>query len=578
MKFSDDSPICDEARWLGNEIFLLADDAGFSPEDAEKIRNVTEALGNAVFSRKETCLPINDAEAAAWLRALCEKENPLISDGKGEGTPLIFDFTEAPETPTLYFKKHFDEENAIARFVCQAVRAPETPLSPRQRKIIEAGPESGFGFALADEQKAAVKTIRERRLAVISGGPGTGKTSLLLRALIALLAEAPNAVIKIAAPTGKAAARIRESVTRQIADVDTEALSPLADRSVLEKILKITPTTLHRLLGLSAEKHRPSALGADIVIVDEAAMMSQRLTAQLINALPPNAKLVLLGDKNQLDSVQPGHAFGDFYTSDALKHSRAALVNSHRFSRDKFVGKFAAAILEGASEACLNLLAEPTPSEIVLEACDENASRKQIERILKATLPDILKNPPADAAPEQLLQALDDARVLAPTAEGPFGKNAINDIARKIFAPNIPGEHFHGRPILITRNAPEHALNNGDVGIVLRDKEARGFFAYFPDENGGVRKIPAALLPDHESAYAMTIHKTQGSEFSRLSIFFPKNTHDGFYTRQLLYTAVTRLKETPQSRFCLCFDAASVAKAVRNSALPHSLLPARLKG
>lgn len=577
MKFSDDSPICDEARWLGNEIFLLAGDAGFSPEDAEKIRKATEALGNAVFSRKETCLPVSDAEDAAWLRSLCEKGNPLISGNDSGKTPLAFDFTCNPETPTLYFKKHFDEENAIARFVLAAVRAPSTPLSPRQKKIIEAGTENGFGFALADEQQAAVKTIRERQIAVISGGPGTGKTSLLLRALIALLAEAPDAIIKIAAPTGKAAARIRESVTRQIADIDVEALSPLATPCVLEKILKITPTTLHRLLGLSAEKHRASALDADIVIVDEAAMMSQSLTAQLISALPPHAKLVLLGDKNQLDSVQPGHVFGDFYASDALKHSRAALVNSHRFSRDQFIGKFAAAILEGASDTCLKLLAEPPPPEIRIEACDEIASRKQIECVLEATLPDILKNPPPDAAPESLLQALDAARILTPTAEGPFGKNMINAVARKIFAPNAPGEHFHGRPILITRNAPEHALNNGDVGIILRSEDTRSFFAYFPDENGQARKIPAALLPEHESAYAMTIHKTQGSEFSRLSIFFPKNTHDGFYTRQLLYTAVTRLKETPQSRFCFCFDAESVAKAVRHSALPHSLLPARLK-
>ncbi len=577
MKFSDASPIGDEARWLGNEVFLLAGDAGFSPEDAGKIRNITEALGNAVFSRKETCLPIVDAENAAWLRALCEKKNPLISDGSAGNTPLVFDFTCAPDTPTLYFKKHFDEENTIVRFVRRAVRSQETPLTPRQEKIIAAGPENGFGFALADEQKTAVKTICERQLAVISGGPGTGKTSLLLRALIALLAEAPDAAIKIAAPTGKAAARIRESVTRQIADVDVEALSPLADRNVLEKILKITPTTLHRLLGLSAERHRAAAFDADVVIVDEAAMMSQTLTAQLIAAFPPNAKLILLGDKNQLDSVQPGHVFGDFYASDALKHSRAALVNSHRFSRDRFIGKFAAAILEGEGDACLKLLAEPPPPEIRIEACEENAARKQIEHILKTTLPDILKNPPPDAAPEHLLQALDAARLLTPTAEGPFGKNTINAVARKIFAPDTPGEHFHGRPILIARNAPEYALNNGDVGIVLRDGKTRSFFAYFPDENGKVRKIPAALLPEHESAYAMTIHKTQGSEFSRLSIFFPKNTHDGFYTRQLLYTAVTRLKETPQSRFCFCFDAASVAKAVRNSALPHSLLPARLK-
>lgn len=576
MNYREEKFIGDEARWLGNEIALLAEDAEFPQDRTEKIRRLAEALASAVFSANETCLPISDAEDLTFLCQLCANPNPIISRHPQSQTPLFLDIETAPETPTLFFKKHFEEERFIARTILAATKQAPQSLSERQEKIIGAGTESGFGFALSEEQKKAVVSIIQRQFTIVSGGPGTGKTSLLLRAIIGILAENPDATIEIAAPTGKAAARIQESVTKQISEIDESRLSAIAGANLRSKIAEIAPKTLHRLLAISAGTTRPKPIVADVVIVDEASMISQSLMASLLKALPAKAKLVLLGDKNQLDSVQPGHVFGDFYAAPALADSRASLVESHRFNDKNFIGQFAAAVLHGENAKCLNLLAG-TPRDMIAEPCDEMNAREQIERILGICLPAELKNPPPDAEPKALLLALETSRILTPTAEGVFGKHALNAAAQKIFAPNARGEHFHGRPILITQNAPEFSLSNGDVGIILRAPKNSNFYAWFLNGNGEARPIAVALLPGHETAYAMTIHKSQGSEFSRLGIFFPKNPRPGFYTRQLLYTAITRFKETPHSRFCFCFDAASVENAVTSNAQSHSLLPERLK-
>ncbi len=565
-----------EAHWLGSEIELLSSDAGFTPKQAAEMRRLTEALANAVFSEKETCLPISAAEDLAFLCELSKNTNPIISSEPNARTPLILDIETVTNAPTLYFRKHFAEECFIARSVRAAANAPEAPISPLQENIIGAGTKDGFGFALTDEQKNAVRAILRRQFTIISGGPGTGKTSLLLRALIGILAENPEASIEIAAPTGKAANRIQESITKQFSEIDDGKLIATATKNVREKISKIVPKTLHRLLSLSAGTTRPKPILADVVIIDEASMISQNLMATLLSALPAHAKLILLGDKNQLDSVQPGHVFGDFYNAPALSRSRASLVKSHRFNDDNFVGQLAAAVLDGKNEKIPNLLSR-APENTTVEYCDEASAREQIERVLHLCLPAELKNPSPDIDPKTILHALESSRVLTPSTEGVFGVHALNAAAQKIFAPASRGEHFHGRPILVTQNAPEFSLSNGDVGLILRSPENFNFYAWFQDGNGEARSIPVVLLPKHETAYAMTIHKSQGSEFSRLGIFFPKNTRPGFYTRQLLYTAITRFKETPQSRLCFCCDPESVASAVSSDAQSHSLLPARLK-
>lgn len=576
---SENHFFCDEAVWLGAEIRKFAEDTGFAPENTTRLQKIGIRLAEEVFAKNEICLAVS-FDDIAFLRDISRSENPILSEDFTAKTPLVFDEHTVPAKPALYFRKQFVEETFIAQTIRDAAKTEDRILSPELEKIIKAGTENGFGFSLSDEQQNAVRTILKRRFTIISGGPGTGKTTLLLRALICLLMQNGKQRIEIAAPTGKAATRIRESVSSQIVQLDSLAKSSSIFQSVFETISQITPKTLHRLLGISATNTRPRNIFADIVIIDEASMISQTLMATLLRALPTSSRLVLLGDKNQLDSVEPGHIFGDFYSAEVLERSRVSLEQSHRFDNRRFIGKLAASVLRGDSESVLAMLTEPNPENCELIPCSVENRCSQTKAILEKMLPIELKNPPHDADPKILLNALGRTRILTPMTEGPFGKNELNTLAQALFAPNAVGEHFHGRPILITQNAPEQSLSNGDTGIILRSRESETsnfrFVAWFLDECGNVRKIPASSLPPHETAYAMTIHKSQGSEFSRLALFFPKTTHREFYSRQLLYTAITRFKETDESRFALIFDKNAVSDAVRSGQISDSLLAARI--
>lgn len=576
---SENHFLCDEAVWLGTEIRKLAEDAGFAPENTTQLHKIGQQLAEEVFAKNEIAL-IVPAEELAFLRDISRAENPILSGDFSARTPLVFDERTVPAKPALYFRKQFSEETFIARAILQATKTEDRGIAPELEKIITAGADDGFGFSLSDEQQLAVRTILKRRFTIISGGPGTGKTTLLLRALICLLTQNGEQKIEIAAPTGKAAARIRESVTAQISKLGNATKSPAIRQSVFERISQITPKTLHRLLGISAANPRPKNIFADIVIIDEASMISQTLMATTLRALPPTAKLVLLGDKNQLDSVEPGHIFGDFYAAEALACSRVSLERSHRFDNRRFIGKLAASVLRGDGKNVLAMLAGTAPANYELGPCSPENRRNQASAVLEKMLPPELKNPPPNADPKTLLNALEHTRILTPMTEGPFGRNELNNLARAQFAPDAVGEHFHGRPILITQNSPAQSLSNGDTGIILRSREndasTSRFVAWFLDECGNARKIPVSSLPPHETAYAMTIHKSQGSEFSRLALFFPKTPHREFYSRQLLYTAITRFKETDESRFAFIFDADAVSDAIRSGQTPTSLLAARL--
>lgn len=573
--------LCDEAAWIGREILLLAKDAGLTADDAQQFQTLTIRLANAVFAKNAVCLPIESPSDQNFLERLLNKKTSLLASEAGAETPLVFDSTTQPGHPTLYFRKQFAEEVFIAQTVKRLAQNNAENIPEEIEKIITAGPDEGFAFPLSLEQQNAVRTLLSKQFTIISGGPGTGKTSLLLRALICLLKKKPDARIAIAAPTGKAAARVRESVAGQISALNPKIQAALFERTIPEKISQIIPTTLHRLLGISVYSPAPKPFFADVIIVDEASMVSQTLMAALLQACPPEATLILLGDKNQLDSVQPGHVFGDFYSAPALSGSRVTLEQSHRFNRHNFIGKLADSVLCGNASDALTMLNTAIPENHFVEPCLSANRRAQIEKALAATLPKELKNPPGNTDPKALLLALEASRILTPMAEGAFGKEELNRVARNFFGAPANGEHFHGRPILITQNAPEQKLNNGDIGIVLRTQAPREthpqFQAWFLDENNQARAIPTAFLPPHETAYAMTIHKSQGSEFKRLCLFFPKIARTDFYSKQLLYTAITRFKESEQSRFAFIFDEAAVDEAIRTESASHSLLTARLQ-
>lgn len=607
-------PAADEKSdfaWLAAEIGAIARELGAPAGDAEMLEKIVARLAVKLTKRDaddatEFHLSLEEPSEAPvrdFLKKISAENSPLRAlagtperFAAGTETPLIFD--EAHDA--LCFLRHFRQEKQIAETIAELSKTDAGAL-PAAAHAAEKRLAAELPHALNEAQKNAVRTMLARQFSVVSGGPGTGKTTLLLRALICFFEQNPNAKILLAAPTGKAARRMKESLGSQIEKIAERAAAGTLGE-ILEKIRKIEPSTLHSLLKISPSalrRSRAREIAADLLVVDEASMVGRELAARLFASLSAGTRLVLLGDKNQLESVEPGHIFGALCAADSLAACRTELTESQRFRADGFIGKFAAAVVRGDRERVAELLASAGTEKIArtsrrffeenseIRLSENDFSENAIRRALEALFPEKLKRVPADAEPEELLSLLESTRLLTPLRDrkSEFSAERINFLAARLFSHNPrvaagTAAHFHGRPILITRNSGN--FRNGDVGIVLADRNdsASGggngeFFAYFRDfSGGGIRRVPAALLPEHETAYAMSIHKAQGSEFSRLAIVFPPAgaANRDFFSRQLLYTAISRFRESATAFFHLIFDRETLLFAVSNRSEPRSLL------
>ena len=560
------------ANWLSSEILALARELGVAQESASMLSEIVYRLAEATSEAKETHLKITNPADFDFLKTATEAEPIRRLAGTparfsaGETTPLIFE----AKNSALYFLRHYRQEIRIARELLRRTRSGNaTPPTQLLEKIIEVN----LPFPLNPEQRNAVRSIISSPLTLVSGGPGTGKTTLLLRALICLYTKNPETRILLAAPTGKAAARMKEAIRDQASIISK---APSFQDSVLQPLLKkaeaLEPTTLHRLLKTGASMITtppPSEIPADYIIIDEASMIDQAIMHRLLASVRTTTRLVFLGDKNQLDSVGAGRVFGALCAAKQLQSARVELTESRRFNENGTLGAFARAIVSGNAPAAEKLLREneeSLPFSPTFSFRSGAFSAKTLDSILQEIFPEKLRHVPADISPEEILSLIDSSRMLVPLHHGAFGIEKINARARQLFAP--PGSathpHFHGQPILITRSAPRERLVNGDVGVILHDAENASFSAYFRNENGEIRRIPAALLPEHETAYAMTIHKSQGSEFTRLAVIFPEeNALREFLSRQLLYTAVTRFREAGNdAKFILLYDRETLLGAV----------------
>ena len=579
------------AEWLASEIAALARDFGCAPDVCSRLGGLAGRLAETTAGNRETHLRPLSPEDAEFLRE-CASAAPASrvvgfesTYFAGEKTPLVFD----RENSALYFFRHFRQESLMAADILRLARAEKRgSVSPESEKIIGAP----LPFPLNEAQKAAVRAVVDSPLVIVSGGPGTGKTTLLLRALLCVFAENPDAEVLLVAPTGKAAGRMKESVRRQAEEIEklvrAGAETPFPPEA-LKKILSLETSTLHRALraGSGALTEPPApALAVDLVVADEASIIDQTMMSRLLRARPPRAKLVLLGDENQLDSVGPGHVFGAFCGADALRSARVGLTESRRFSEKGTLGRFARAVVSGDVSAAETILAEnearPAADGKFFCSSMEITSARLDELILEL-FPEKLRRVPADADPAEMLDLVDSVRVLSPLRGAAlFGSEALNARARALFAPRgtAPGAHYHGRPIVVTKNSARDRLYNGDVGIVLRDPVAGSFSAYFRSEEGAPVRVPVALLPEHETAYAMSVHKSQGSEFARLAVVFPPaDDREEFFSRQLLYTAVTRfLENAADSRFFLLYDKAALLGAVARRDSSHPLLFSHVVG
>lgn len=496
--------------------------------DLERLSREPLLDADGVVVNAEPPFALGDALAAL-------EASPLVCDGSVD-TPLVLRQTR------LYLHRYYMYERRLA----EALRRRASSIDVDEA-VLAGGLARLFAEASAEEQKQAARRAVESRLAVISGGPGTGKTTTVAK-ILALLVEQAEARghrlrVQLVAPTGKAAQRLGESLDATVAKLDTsEAVRAAIPRRA---------STIHRALGYQPRTptrfrfaHK-NPMSVDVLLADEASMIDLALMTKLVEAVPRDARLILLGDKDQLASVDAGAVLSDIWEAEALAPFVSKLTRTFRFAERSGIAALARAIVAGDADRALDVLrgedempygevalhdgvtaiAAELPSELAFSI------RHELGPLLRAR------------APEDRLERLHAFRILCAHRRGPAGVLALNvAVERFLRAEGLvraDGDFYDGRPVIVTANDHQLGLYNGDIGVVCHEGGARR--VYFAAE-GGPRAIPLGRLPPHETVYAMTVHKSQGSEVGRVALMLPP-APSPLVTRELLYTAVTRARD-----------------------------------
>ncbi|MGI8890238.1 MAG: exodeoxyribonuclease V subunit alpha [Chthoniobacterales bacterium] len=486
------------------------------------------------------------APPAATLRKKL-RASPVVG-APGDFTPLILDAQDR-----LYLRRYWEYEQQLAG----AIRSRATAVAPNS-----LGENN-------DQQEVAARRAASGHFTVITGGPGTGKTRTVMKILTLLLAQPGGDALRfaLAAPTGKAAARLTESV-----------------RAVKQNL---EATTIHRLLGNlpGSPYFRHNAehpLAADVVIVDEASMVDLALMAKVVAAVRPEARLILLGDRDQLASVEAGNVLADICATaeqagpnEPLRGAVVALHKNYRFAESGGIFRVSTAVNEGDAEAAISALRENPDGEASWQPLPVVAKLPDALRaqLIAAFRPALEVDDPLEA-----LRRLQQFRILCAVRHGPFGVENLNAVAEEILAGAgliTPQRSFYrGQPITITQNDYNLSLFNGDSGIILADPDETGELrAFFLSADGKLRRFLPSRLPPHGTAFALTVHKSQGSEFDRLLLLLPEQ-ESPLLTRELLYTAITRARGKVEIWAAERVLRSMIAKTVsRSSGLREALQP-----
>ncbi len=503
-------------------------------------------------------------ELSAWLEAL--RPSRLVAGGaqsEKQPRPLVLGAGSR-----VYLARYFDYERRLSEALSRRVGQSDRDLEPAtfREGLARLFPEDSPG---ANEQRLAAVLALLSRVSVISGGPGTGKTSTVAKILV-LLQEQARAQkrdayrVELLAPTGKAAQRLGEAIRKYLASF---ALDPLVAASI-----PTSAKTIHRALVYQPRtptrfRHdRENPLPADLVVVDEASMVDLALMAKLVDAVKDDARLVLIGDKDQLASVEAGSILADMHAGSSRGVSRACaasverltgtklseskaepsladgmieLRHSHRFREGGGIFELARAVNAGDAAGALAVLRESP--YVTLEPLPEP---ERLARLLGPVIEEKFGRM-GSASIDEKLALLDGFRVLSAHRRGPFGVETMNEWVlahlRKLGALEPNGDFYEGRPIIVTANDHSIELYNGDVGVIAREQNDGPLAARFPAA-GGRRTVPLALLPPHETAFAMSVHKAQGSEFDEVLLLLGDRPSP-ILTRELVYTAVTRARQ-----------------------------------
>lgn len=567
------------------------------------------ALLSRQLSLQHTCLPleqINLANPLSEQQPQCSITAPLqaiidtltASDAVGLAPtqldkPLILDGS------LLYLQRYYQFESKVGEKLNTLSQAIElTDIESSTHMLSSLFPDKDMQY---DWQKIATATALTQKLAVITGGPGTGKTTTVTKLLLLLCQQSPM-TIRLVAPTGKAAARLSESIKASKARLVNE-LAPYADIVDLEKLTLVPEeaSTLHRLLGVIPNSHRfrhhsDNPLRLDLLVVDEASMVDLPMMYKLLDALPAHARLILLGDQDQLASVEAGAVLADIcaglkieaeqpdngakwtmrYSSNKamqlskltttdlspfissqpkLGDSLAMLMHSHRFKGDAGIGLLASAV-NGSDLNTIKQVWQRGYQELLwIEHQPTTQTNLGLNELLTLSVEHYRDYLSAiidsQHSPVELIERFNQYRILCAMRAGEYGVDGINAAVTqalsdaKLITPH--GEFYAGRPVIIQSNDYNLGLFNGDIGVILPDSEhQQRLMAHFVQADGCLLKVLPARLPTHDTCFAMTVHKSQGSEFNQVALVMPLKpsvSQRQLLTKELVYTAITRAKE-----------------------------------
>jgi exodeoxyribonuclease V alpha subunit len=535
--------------------------AGFISEfGEEELPAVAAAMLSRNIRHGHICLDLEDGPARfdepqptfswpkleAWQNAFARSR---AFGGPGDARPMVLD-----NAGRLYLRRYWEYEKSLAeRILMRCDR--QTPGVP----------------GMTDLQELAIETALARRFVVISGGPGTGKTTTVLRILERMVSKPDGEKLRIAlaAPTGKAAARLQETLLAG------------GGNSVVHDRLPNSASTLHRLLGSRPNsvyfKHNAkNLLPVDVVVVDEASMVPLTLMAKLFEALPERAQVILLGDRDQLASVDPGAVLGDIAKASSepgpLHGSLVLLQKNYRFGNESHIFALSKAVRDGEADLALEILnSGERPDLTAARTPAPSVIPEQLRQRVIGGYSGYLRA----SDPEKALNEFKKFRVLCAFRSGPYGTGSLNHTIEKILREEnlVSGAQssYPGMPILVTRNDYMLRLYNGDIGIMLPDPTTGSLLAWFISEDGSLRRIAPARLPEHEPAFAMTVHKSQGSEFDNVLLILP-DKESPLLTRELVYTGLTRARTRVEVWFEeAVLRAAVAAKIQRGSGLRDRL-------
>ena len=537
------------------------------------------ALASAATDGGDVCLPLEAGAMEDTLRRRAAEEGledvegvsraaasgaqklgeGALAGGASAGRPFV---VEGGAAGRLYVRRYwrYEEETAAELLKLAEDSAADGGAAEVEAELAAAASEAD----LREEQKEALRGALEGRLTVITGGPGTGKTYVAAH-LLKILMKRDGTKVVAAAPTGKAAARLKESLAKSMGAAGAAA---------------VEAKTVDRLLGWKAGPYfrhdAGNPLRENVVVVDETSMLDLPKAAKLLRALGEKTRLVLLGDEHQLSSVDPGNVMAEICASERLAARVKRLEQSVRFRAGSDVQALASAVLAGEREEAWTRLTGGQDVQWREGAgLDVEKNRAFEARLAEGYGPftAAVRDWKAAGAAEKgekaeaVLKALGAYRILCVTRHGPQGTMAVNRAAARLFPERGKDGDYGGRVVMILKNNREIGLYNGDVGVVLGEK------AWFSGEEGA-KSVPVFLLPEHETAFAMTVHKSQGSEFDAVTVVLPEKGCEALLRRELVYTAITRTKR----RVDVWCTRRAFAAAVQTQTERHTGLREKLDG